>query len=130
MEIDNLEHIERGTQGFGSSDICPKRLIICEELKVNICVPNPDPQDNSYFDEEDIHTHSSLRDEITMLSSAMIAAIQMQTIDDSFLERIRLAGKEYDTWTACKGVVKSVKGKTGNTTEALGTRRWTPVLQG
>jgi len=65
-----------------------------------MCFLNPDLQDNSYFDEEDIHTHSSLREEITMLSSSMITAIQMDTMDDSFLERIRTAGKEDDTWTA------------------------------
>jgi len=29
MEIDNLENTERGTRGFGSSDISPKRLIMC-----------------------------------------------------------------------------------------------------
>jgi len=29
MEIDNLEHTERGTQGFGSTDLGPKRLITC-----------------------------------------------------------------------------------------------------
>ena len=37
---------------------------------------------NSYFDEEDIYTDTSLRDEITMLSNARIVAIQMQTMDD------------------------------------------------
>ena len=30
MEIDNLAESERGNQGVGSSDIGPKRLIICE----------------------------------------------------------------------------------------------------
>jgi len=33
---------------------------------------------------------------MTMLSSALIAAIQMQTMDDSFLDKIRAAGKEDD----------------------------------
>jgi len=60
MEINNLDDTERGTQGFGSGDLGPKRLIACKEIKVKICFLNPDPQDNSYFDEEDIHTHSSL----------------------------------------------------------------------
>jgi len=73
-----------------------------EALKVKICFQNPNPQDNSYFDKEDIETHSSLREEITVLSSAMITAIQMQTMDDSFVERIRTAGKEDDTRTARK----------------------------
>jgi len=103
MEMGNLKDTERGTRGFGSGDIGLKRLITCEELEVKICFLNPDPQKKSYFDEEDIHTHSSLRDELTMLFSAMIAAIQMETMDDSFLDRIRAVGKEDDTWTARKG---------------------------
>ena len=53
---------------------------MCQALKVKMCFLNLDRQDNSYFDEEDIHTHSTLRDEITVLSSGMIEAIQMQTM--------------------------------------------------
>jgi len=111
IEMDNLEDTARGTKGFGSTDIGPKRLIALQELKVKMCFLNPDPQDNSYFDEEDIHTHASLRDEITMLSSAMIAAIQMQTMDDLFLDRIRTAGKEDDTWTRRKRELSQLKEK-------------------
>jgi len=96
MRIDNLEDTERRTWGFGSSNFGPKRLITCQELKGKMCFLNPDPHDNSYFDKEDIHTQSSLGDEITMLSSAMIPAIQMQTMEESFLDRIRTAGKEDD----------------------------------
>jgi len=113
MEIDNLDDRERGTGGFGSRDIGPKRIITREELKVNICFLNPDPQDKSYFDEEDIHGHASLRDEVTMLSSAMIAARQMQTMDDSFLDRVRAVGKQDDTWTARKGELSQLKEKQG-----------------
>ena len=109
MEIDSLDDTGRGTQGFGSSDLGPKLLIACEELKVKMCFLNPDPHDNSYFDEEDIHRHSSLRNEITMLSSAMIAALQIQTMDDSFLDKIRTAGKEEDTWMARKGELNRLK---------------------
>jgi len=109
MEIDNCDDTERGAQGFGSGDLDPKWLITSEELKVKMCFLNPDPQDNEYFDEEDIHTHSSLRDEITILSSAMIAAIQMQIIDNSFLDKIRTAGKENNTWTVRKGELSRIK---------------------
>jgi len=47
MEIDNLEDTDRGTQGFGSTHIGPKRLITCKVLKVKMCFLNLDPQDNS-----------------------------------------------------------------------------------
>jgi len=111
IEIDNLEDTDRGTQAFGSTHIGPKRLITCEECNVKMCFLNPDPQDNSYFDEEDIHTHANPRDEITILSSALIAVIQMQTLDDSFLDRIRPTGKEDDTWTERKRELSQLKEK-------------------
>jgi len=111
MENENLDDTERGAQEFASSDLGPKRLITCEELKVKTFFLNPNPQHNSYFDEEDIHTHSSLRDEITMLSSAMIATVQMQTMDDSFLDRIRAARKGDDTWMVQKGELSRLKEK-------------------
>jgi len=41
----------------------------------------------------------------------MIAAIQMQTMDHSFLDKIRTGGKEEDTRTARKEVVRKLKGK-------------------
>ena len=46
-----------------------------------------------------------------MLSSAVVAAVEMQTIDDSFLDRIRAAGKEDDVWMARKGELSSLKEK-------------------
>ena len=111
IEIDNLKGTERRTRRFGSSEISRKRLITYEELQVKMWFLNPDQPDNSHLDEEDIHTHSPLPDEITMLSSAMITAIQMQTRDNSFLDRIRVAGKEDDTWTARKGELIQLKEK-------------------
>ena len=129
MEIDNLQDTQRGTQGFGSSNIGPKRLIMCKDLQVEMCSLNPDPQKNSYFDEEDIHRHTRLRDEITMLSSAMITAIQMQTMQDSFLDRKRVAGKADDNWTARKRGAKTFNRKRGSTTKSLGIGRWTTLLK-
>jgi len=46
-----------------------------------------------------------------MLSSAMMAAIEMQTMDDSFLDRKRAAGKEHDTSMARKEGQGRVKEK-------------------
>ena len=53
--------------------------------------------------------HPSVTKEITMLSSAMIAAVQIQTMDDSFLDRIRVAGKEDEAWTGGKGALIQLK---------------------
>ena len=45
-----------------------------------------------------------------MLSNAIIAAIHMQTMDESFLNRVRMAGKEDDSWLARKEELSRLKG--------------------
>ena len=100
---------ECGTKGFGSSDIGPKRLITAEAQIIMMCFLHPDPRNITYYDKEDIHTHPDLTDEITILSSAMIAAVQMPTMDESFLNRIRAAGNAVEAWTERKGELSRLK---------------------
>ena len=68
-----------------------------------MCFLHPDPRNNTYYDKEDFHTRPDLTEEITMLSSAMIAILQMQTMDELFLNRIRAAGKEDESLAGRKG---------------------------
>ena len=68
-----------------------------------MCYLHPDPRNNTFYDEEDIRTHADMTREVTLLSNAIIAAVQMQTMDETFLNRIRTAGKDDDTWTERKG---------------------------
>ena len=111
MEIDELDETERGTEGFGSTDLGPKKLITTKEAKITMCFLNPKPEYNKYFDDEDIETNPRLRQEVVMLSNAIIAAVHMQAMDESFLNRIRMAGKEDDSWLARKAELKRLKDK-------------------
>jgi len=130
IEIDNLEDTERGTRGSALSDIAPKRLISFAELKVKMCFLNPDPQDNSSLDAQDIHTHGSLRDEVTILSSGIYCSntnADCGQLIPGQNKNGRKGGRHLD---GTQRGVKSVKRKTGNTTEALETARCTTILQG
>ena len=60
ITVQELGETERGMKGFGSSDVGPKRLITSEEHNIMMCFPYPDPRNNSYYDKEDIHTHTDL----------------------------------------------------------------------
>ena len=44
MEIDELVETERGKNGFGSTDLGPKRLITRKETKITLCFLNPNPE--------------------------------------------------------------------------------------
>ena len=80
-----MKDTERGMKGFGSTDLGPKRLITSKESKITLCFLNPNPDYNEYLDDEDIETNPQLRQEVIMLSNAIIAAVHMQTMDESFL---------------------------------------------
>ena len=74
-----------------------------------MCFLHPDPRNNTFYDEEDILTHADMTKEVALLSNAIIAAVQMQTMDETFLERIRTAGKDNDTWMEWKGELSRMK---------------------
>ena len=97
--VDKLVETERGTQGFGSTDLGPKRLITSKDHKIMMCFLHPDPRNNTFYDEDDILTHADKTSGVTLLSKAIIAAVQMQTMNETFLNRIRMAGKDDVTWT-------------------------------
>ena len=104
-----MDETERGTKGFGSTDPGPKKLITAKETKITMCFLNPKPEYNEYLDDEDIETNPGLHQEVVMLCNAIIAAVHMQTMDESFLNRIRMAGKEDDSWGARKGELSRLK---------------------
>ena len=109
MVVDKLGETERGTQGFGSTDLGPKRLITSKEHKIMMCFLHPDPRNNTFHDEEDILTHADMTREVTMLLNAIIAAVQMQTMDEAFLNCIRMSGKDDNAWTERKGELSRMK---------------------
>ena len=53
-----------------------------------LCFLHPDPRNNTSYDEEDILTHADMTREVTMLSNAIIAAVQMKTMDEIFPDPI------------------------------------------
>ena len=77
MEVDELDETERGMKGFGSTDLGPKRLITSKKTNITMCFLNPNPEYNEYLDDEDIETNPRLRQEVVMLSNAIIAAVHM-----------------------------------------------------
>ena len=109
MVVDKLVETERGTQGFGSTDLGPKSLISSKEHQIMMCFLDPDPRNNTFYDEEDILTHADMTREVTLLSNAINAAVQMQTMDETFQDRIRMGRKDDDTWTERKGELTRMK---------------------
>jgi len=98
MEVDNLGTTKRGEKGFGSSDISPKRSITAKEKGVKICFLHADTCNNEFFSGTDIGYHPRLIKEREILSSAYVNAALTRTMNHSFLNKIRAAGKEDEKW--------------------------------
>ena len=86
-----------------------KRFITHKEHKVRMCFLKLNPDYNEYLDDKDIETNILLREEVVMLSNAIIAAVHIQTIDELFLNTIRMAGKEEALWLARKEELSRLK---------------------
>jgi len=54
MEVDNLQVTDRGSKGFGSTDLSPKRTIGVEQVQQLICQLYADSRENRLFSENDI----------------------------------------------------------------------------
>ena len=73
------------------------------------CFLHPDPRNNTFYDEDDILTNGNMTREVTMLSNAILAVVQMQTMDEAFLNRIRMTGKDDYPWTERKCELSRMK---------------------
>jgi len=98
MEVDDLETTQRGKLGFGSSDLNPKRSITAKKEGVKICFLHADTDNNEFFSAADIGYHPGLMQAREMLSSAQVNAALTRTMNDAFLDKIRMAGKEEERW--------------------------------
>jgi len=97
-EVDDLEVTERGKMGLGSSDMNLKRSITAKEEEVKISFFHTETSKNEFFSAADIGYHPRLTKEREMLSSAHVNAALTRTMNNTFLHKIRAAGKENVRW--------------------------------
>jgi len=98
MEVINQQTTERGKRGFRSRDLNVKRLITAKAEGVKICFLHADTSDNEFFSAGDIGYHPRLMKEKEMLSSAQVRAAVTRTMNDAFVDNIRVAGKVDRKW--------------------------------
>jgi len=98
MEVDDLETTQRGKSGFGSGDLNPKRSITAKEEGVKIYFLHAVIDNNEFFSAADFRYHPRLTKEREMLSSAHVNAALTRTMNNAFLDKIRMAGQEDEKW--------------------------------
>jgi len=96
--VDTLGTTERGNEGFGSSNLNPKRSITAKEEGIKICFLQAENGNTEFFSVTDIGYHSRLMREREMLSSTHINAAMTRTMNDPFLNKIKVRGKKAKQW--------------------------------
>jgi len=69
-----------------------------KEEGVKICFLHADTDNTEFFSRADIGYHPRLTKEREMISSAQVNAALTRTMNDAFLDKIRMAGKEDERW--------------------------------
>ena len=98
MEVDDLAMPQRGGRVCRSSDLNPKRSITMKEERIPICFLQAESNANEFFSARDIGCHPQLIHEKEVLSSPHVNGALTRTMNDTFLNSIRLGGKEDGKW--------------------------------
>ena len=75
-----------------------KRSIMAKEEGVSICFLHTNKDENEFFGPTDVGCHPRLMKDKEMLSSAHVNAALTRTMDDTFSNKVRAAGKEDEEW--------------------------------
>ena len=98
IEVDDLGTTERGEKSFESTHLNLKQTITAKEGGIKRCFLHAEKEDNEFFSATDISYHAHLIREREMLSGAHVSPVMKGTMKDSFLNKIRVAGKENEKW--------------------------------
>ena len=106
MEVDKLEDTIRGKEGFGSTDLSPKRLVQATDTPPVVCILQANRIENKFFGQEDIDNHSRVLPEQVMVSSMTISKIILTNYEPDLIEKVERAGRDDQEWGEKKAELK------------------------
>jgi len=108
VEVDSLRITDRGSKGFGSTDLSPKRTIAVEQVQPMMCQLYADSRENRLFSENDIRRNPWLLQEEVMASSAMISKALLQEYELDLLEEVREASNRDLEWLSREATLEDL----------------------
>jgi len=102
MEVDKLDDTIRGEEGFGSTDLSPKRLVQMADTPPVVCILQANYVDNEFFGQEDINNHPRLLLEQVMVSSMTISKIVLTNYEPSIIAKVVRTGSKDQEWCTRK----------------------------
>ena len=78
VQVKHLQKTNRGTQGFGSTDLDLKRIINSNQTTPPICILHANHEETEYFDNTDLARHLRAQGNKLMMSNAIITNVDMR----------------------------------------------------
>src|SRR5437588_271012 len=94
MEVDELTETERATKGFGSTDSIPTRALGTELVVPTVLFLQADASNKEYFDAINETHHARLKEDIVLMSNAIISQIEIKKFVMEFPEQVKDAAKQ------------------------------------
>ena len=98
FQVEHLTNTDRGTKGFGSTDLNPRRTIKTNQTIPQISFLQANHKDNEYFENADLVRHLRAQRNKLMMTNAVITKVDMRKYNTEFIERVHEASKQDQQW--------------------------------
>ena len=98
VEVKQLLKTDRGTLGFGSTDLDPRRIMQSYHRTPQIGFLHANHEENDYFENTGLARHRRAQGNKLMMSNAIITNIDMRKYSVEFIERVHEASKQDQDW--------------------------------
>ena len=98
VQVEHLGNTDRGTNGFGSTDLNRRRTIKSNQTIPQISFLHANHKDNEYFDNADLARHLGAKRKKLMMTNAVITKVDMRKYNTEFIERVHQASKQDQEW--------------------------------
>ena len=98
VQVKHLPKTDTGTQGFGSTDLDPRRIIQSHQTTPQICFLHANHEENEYFDNKDLARHLRAQGNTLVMSNAIITKVDIRKYNVEFIDRVHDASKQDQDW--------------------------------
>ena len=109
VQVEDLANMDRGTKGFGRTDLNPRRTMKSNQTIPQICFLHANHKDNEYFDNADLARHLRPRRNKLMMTNEVITTADMRKYNTESIERVHEASKQDQEWQERKTELRGLE---------------------
>ena len=109
VQVETLANTDRGTKGFGSTNLNPSQTIKSTQTIPQIRFLNANHKDNEYLDNADLARHLRAQRNKLMMTNAVITKVDMRKYNTEFIEKVHEASNQDQEWQERKTELRELE---------------------